>query len=100
MRSKKYPNLLAVSRGSNDNLDYAAAEISTGRATVRVFDWTAAPSGGWDYLQGRNLAYGARNEVSVPTSSQAKVRIQISALTRSESKKIGRETYGEWKTGI
>ncbi|KAH7096097.1 soluble quino protein glucose dehydrogenase [Auriculariales sp. MPI-PUGE-AT-0066] len=65
LRSTKYPDLLLVSRGSNDNLDYDTVNISSGRSQIRVFNWTAAPSAGYDYLDGRVLAYGVRNEVGL-----------------------------------
>ncbi|KZV91846.1 soluble quino protein glucose dehydrogenase [Exidia glandulosa HHB12029] len=64
--SKKHPDLLAVSRGSNDNLDTASVDPAQGRAAIKVFDLTAVPSGGYNYAtSGTILAYGARNEVGL-----------------------------------
>lgn len=51
----KHPDLLIVSHGSNDNFDYGAADMKTGRSCVKVFDTTTKTSGGYDY--------GLRNEV-------------------------------------
>lgn len=65
--STAHPNLLIVSRGSNANLD-TGATASSGRAQVKVFDWTSLPSGdaGWDFTtQGKLLASGVRNEVGI-----------------------------------
>ena len=64
--SRRHPNLLIVSRGSNDNLDMESADSAQGRAAVKVFDLNAVPNGGYDYAsQGVFLAYGARNEVGI-----------------------------------
>jgi glucose/arabinose dehydrogenase len=62
----KYPNLLAVSHGSNDNFDYGAADIKTGRSCVKIFDVTKAPSAGYNYATGGySMGYGLRNEVGL-----------------------------------
>ncbi|EJD43586.1 soluble quino protein glucose dehydrogenase [Auricularia subglabra TFB-10046 SS5] len=64
--SEKHPNLLSVSRGSNDNLDMLSISPSEARAAVKVFDLSAVPAGGYDYARdGHFLAYGARNEIGL-----------------------------------
>jgi glucose/arabinose dehydrogenase len=61
-----HPNLLIVSHGSNDNFDYGAADIKTGRSCVKVFDTTKAPIDGYDYVtEGYQMGYGLRNEVGL-----------------------------------
>ena len=61
-----YPNLLIVSHGSNDNFDYAAGDIKTGRSCIKVFDLTKTPTSGYNYVtSGYNLGYGLRNEVGL-----------------------------------
>ena len=62
----KYPNLLIVSHGSNDNFDYEAGDIRTGRSCVKVFDLTKTPADGYNYVTGGyQLGYGLRNEVGL-----------------------------------
>lgn len=61
-----YPNLLIVSHGSNDNFDYAAGDIKTGRSCIKVFDLTKTPATGYNYVtSGYHLGYGLRNEVGL-----------------------------------
>jgi glucose/arabinose dehydrogenase len=60
------PNLLVVSHGSNDNWDYAAGNPKTGRAIVKVFDLSAIPASGYNYVSGGYvMGYGMRNEVGI-----------------------------------
>ncbi|KAF4637099.1 hypothetical protein G7Y89_g1005 [Cudoniella acicularis] len=60
------PNLLLVSHGSNDNWDYASGNVKTARAIIKVFDLSAIPSGGYNYVSGGwNAGYGMRNEVGM-----------------------------------
>lgn len=60
------PNLLVVSHGSNDNLDMAAAQSTTARAIIKVFDMNALPSAGYNYVSGGwNAGYGLRNDVGM-----------------------------------
>jgi glucose/arabinose dehydrogenase len=62
----KHPNLLLVSHGSNDNFDYGAADIKTGRSCIKVFDTTTIPPNGYDYATGGyQMGYGLRNEVGL-----------------------------------
>ena len=64
--SKKNPNLLVVSHGSNNNFDYAAEDPATGRACVKVFDISKAPAGGYNYAkEGYMMGYGLRNEIGI-----------------------------------
>lgn len=60
------PNLLIVSLGSAGNIDSPSVKKETGRAIVKVFDLSKAPTGGWDYnTQGWYLGYGLRNEIAL-----------------------------------
>ncbi|CAG5181965.1 uncharacterized protein ALTATR162_LOCUS9924 [Alternaria atra] len=62
----KYPHLLIVSHGSNDNFDYGSADMKTGRSCIKVFDTTAVPTDGYDYpTGGYQMGYGLRNEVGL-----------------------------------
>ncbi|KAI0163765.1 hypothetical protein BJ166DRAFT_613944 [Pestalotiopsis sp. NC0098] len=64
--SPKYTNLLAVSCGSNANIDADSINPSAGRAIVKVFNLNSIPSGGYNYVtQGYNAGYGLRNEVGL-----------------------------------
>ena len=61
-----HPNLLVISHGSNDNFDYASADINIGRSNVKVFDMTSTPTTGYNYVSGgRTSGYGLRNEVGL-----------------------------------
>jgi hypothetical protein len=62
----KHPDLLVVSHGSNDNFDYDAGNMATGRSCVKVFDTTSIPLHGHDYpTGGYQLGYGLRNGVGL-----------------------------------
>jgi hypothetical protein len=68
--SPMHPNLLAVSRGSDGNIDPSAASITSGHSQVKVFDLNKIPDGGYDYTaDGGVMAYGVRNEVGITTDS-------------------------------
>ena len=69
-RTLLYPRTVAgqlvVSRGSGGNLDFLAADQSTGISQVKSFDLTAVPAGGYNYARdGVMLGYGLRNSVGV-----------------------------------
>ncbi|KAK7032776.1 soluble quino protein glucose dehydrogenase [Favolaschia claudopus] len=70
--SKKHPNLLVVSRGSGENVDLGA-DLPSGRAQVRVFDWTKIGAAGVPYTEGATLAYGARNEVGIAEDASGQI---------------------------
>jgi glucose/arabinose dehydrogenase len=58
------PNLLLVQAGSNANWDYDSGSPTAGRSGIKIFDVSAAPSGGWSYnTDGYQFGYGLRNEV-------------------------------------
>jgi hypothetical protein len=60
------PNLLVVSHSSDGNIDGRTVSPSTGRAIVKVFDISAVPTGGHNYITGGwNAGYGWRNEVAL-----------------------------------
>ncbi|EOA92137.1 uncharacterized protein SETTUDRAFT_18787 [Exserohilum turcica Et28A] len=62
----KHPNLLLVSHGSNENIDYGSIDIKTGRACIKVFNTTSPPPAGYNYTTaGHQLGYGLRNEVGL-----------------------------------
>lgn len=62
----KYPKLLLVSHGSNDNFDYGSIDVETGRSCIKAFDTTTIPSSGYDYATtGQQLGYGLRNSVGL-----------------------------------
>ncbi|KAI1308861.1 hypothetical protein F5Y03DRAFT_404664 [Xylaria venustula] len=61
---KSQPNQVLVQVGSNANLDMQAAQASTGRAIIKIFDMSAVPASGYDYkTAGQVFAYGLRNEI-------------------------------------
>ncbi len=63
---KKYPDLLIVSRGSNDNIDTRSIDPSVGRAVVKVFNLSSIPADGYDYASaGSLLGWGLRNDVGL-----------------------------------
>ncbi|ORY05555.1 cellobiose dehydrogenase-like protein [Clohesyomyces aquaticus] len=62
----KYPNLLVVSHGSNDNFDFDSGDIKQGRSCVKVFDITKTPDTGYVYAKGGyQMGYGLRNGVGL-----------------------------------
>lgn len=62
----KHSNLLVVSHGSNDNFDYGAGDIKTGRSCVKVFDTSKTPSNSYNYpTDGHQMGYGLRNGVGL-----------------------------------
>ncbi|CAI6337989.1 unnamed protein product [Periconia digitata] len=64
--SPNHPDLLIVSHGSNDNFDYEAGNIKTGRSCVKAFNITSAPTEGYNYASGgHQLGYGLRNGVGL-----------------------------------
>jgi len=64
--SAKHPELLYVSRGSSGNIDTIAADPASGRSTIKAYNITSVPDGGYDQAsQGAMVAYGARNEVGI-----------------------------------
>lgn len=62
----RHPNLLVVSHGSNDNFDYEAGNMKTGRSCIKAFDMAKIPTVGYDYpTGGYQLGYGLRNGVGL-----------------------------------
>ncbi|KAK3984228.1 soluble quino protein glucose/sorbosone dehydrogenase [Cladorrhinum sp. PSN332] len=58
------PNLILLQVGSNSNFDMASAQPSTGRAIIKIFDVSKAPSNGFNYnTEGEVYGYGLRNEI-------------------------------------
>ncbi|KAL2255161.1 hypothetical protein VTK26DRAFT_3978 [Humicola hyalothermophila] len=58
------PNLILLQVGSNANLDMAAAQPSTGRAIIKIFDTSKAPANGFNYnTDGEVYGYGLRNTI-------------------------------------
>lgn len=87
--SKKQPNQLIVSRGSNDNLDLGTRQISSGRSMIKVFDLSTLTAGKvYNYnTEGRVLGWGLRNDVGVaehPTTGGIwSVENSVDMLTRN-----------------
>ncbi|KAF1937315.1 cellobiose dehydrogenase-like protein [Clathrospora elynae] len=66
----KHPKLMFVSHGSNDNFEYGAGDIKTGRSCVKLFDTTTVPASGYDYATfGTQMSYGLRNTVGLAFDS-------------------------------
>ncbi|TFK32758.1 hypothetical protein BDQ12DRAFT_701066 [Crucibulum laeve] len=57
--SRKYPDYLVVSVGSNSNIDLPSFDPAAGRASVKVFDLRTVPVNGYSY------PYGLRNDVGL-----------------------------------
>lgn len=64
---KHNPDLLLVSRGSNDNVDEGTADIESGRSQLRIFKIAdlMAETEAVDYTAGEVLGWGLRNSVGV-----------------------------------
>jgi glucose/arabinose dehydrogenase len=60
---KAQPDTLLVQRGSQDNIDTAAAQISTGRSQIRAFKIAEIQNAPKNYTSGEVLASGLRNSV-------------------------------------
>ncbi|KAJ3533776.1 hypothetical protein NMY22_g7195 [Coprinellus aureogranulatus] len=60
--SRKHPDLLLVSVGSNGNIDESTIEADSGKAQIRVFNMSRIPSGG---VHGEVMGYGIRNDVGI-----------------------------------
>jgi glucose/arabinose dehydrogenase len=65
--SKKQPDTLLVSRGSNSNQDSAAANIDSGHSQIRSYNISQLSKGDspFDFLDGHILGWGLRNSVGV-----------------------------------
>ena len=65
--SKKQPDLLLVSRGSGENIDMTAGDLSSGRSVIRAFNISnVTDDKPYDYpSQGLLLGWGLRNSVGV-----------------------------------
>ncbi|KAK7403021.1 hypothetical protein QQX98_011221 [Neonectria punicea] len=63
--SRKHPDLLLVSRGSEGNDDAAAADKKSGHSQLRAFNITTADDGPLAFGSGRLLGWGLRNSVGV-----------------------------------
>ncbi|CAJ2512586.1 Uu.00g056010.m01.CDS01 [Anthostomella pinea] len=62
------PDLLVVSHGSSENLDYNSTNSAMARAIVKVFNMSTVPetAAGYDYAsEGWNAGFGLRNEVGL-----------------------------------
>jgi len=58
------PSMILLQVGSNANFDMAAADKSTGRAIIKIFDMSKAPESGFNYkTDGEVFGYGLRNEI-------------------------------------
>ena len=86
-------SLLIISRGSNSNLDLEAAQISSGRSQVKVFDLTRVPEGGYNFVtQGGLLGWGLRNAVGITVDRQGHVWEVENSADNLERTENGTET--------
>ncbi|KAF5373049.1 hypothetical protein D9758_001600 [Tetrapyrgos nigripes] len=63
--SRRYPELLLVSRGSNANIDPGTTDIESGRSQIRIFNLTEIGDEPVPYTDGEVLGWGLRNSVGV-----------------------------------
>ncbi|KAL0576748.1 hypothetical protein V5O48_005238 [Marasmius crinis-equi] len=65
--SRKQPELLLVSRGSNANIDPGTTDINSGRSQIRIFNLTQLAGAALPvpYTSGEVLGWGLRNSVGV-----------------------------------
>ena len=64
--SRRVPDLLLVSRGSNSNQDIEAADVTTGHSQIRAFNVSNVTDIPYDYgTQGIRLGWGLRNSVGI-----------------------------------
>ncbi|PGH12260.1 hypothetical protein AJ80_06774 [Polytolypa hystricis UAMH7299] len=62
----EHPNIIAVSHGSDGNLDYPSEDPSVARSCVKAFDISTAPANGHNYItDGWMMGYGLRNGVGI-----------------------------------
>ena len=65
----RHPDLLLISRGSNENLDMGTADVSSGRSMIKVFNVSAIAAAGGapaNYTaDGVVLGWGLRNSVGL-----------------------------------
>jgi glucose/arabinose dehydrogenase len=62
--SGKKPNMLLVSRGSQDNLDKTAQTKDLGISQIRAFDISGTPRG-QAYNTGQVVGWGLRNSIGM-----------------------------------
>jgi glucose/arabinose dehydrogenase len=65
LASKKNPDLLVVSVGSNGNIDSATSQPSSGRSQLRIFSIAKVSRASVAYTSGEILGWGLRNSVGV-----------------------------------
>ncbi|ORY11125.1 soluble quino protein glucose/sorbosone dehydrogenase [Clohesyomyces aquaticus] len=65
LTSKKNPDLLVVSVGSNANIDSATSQQSSGRSQLRIFSIAKVSQASVAYTAGEILGWGLRNSVGV-----------------------------------
>lgn len=71
LMSQKINDTLIISRGSSENVDPAAAVISSGQSQIKAFDLSKVPSGGYNFAQdGLRLGWGLRNSVGISEHPQ------------------------------
>ena len=65
MASKKSPDTLVVSVGSNGNIDASTSQITYGRSQLRTFSISKTSQASVAYTAGEVLGWGLRNSVGV-----------------------------------
>lgn len=90
LASQLQPDLLIVSRGSDENQDSDAEELDSGHSQIRSFDVGSLDSDSddaYDFLDGHVLGWGLRNSVGVAehpsTGGIWSVENSIDELTRN-----------------
>ncbi|KAF1989445.1 soluble quino protein glucose dehydrogenase [Aulographum hederae CBS 113979] len=84
--SKKAPGMMLISRGSTENVDPLASDVTSGHSQIRAFNLTNA-TGEYDYSNdGLMLGWGLRNSVGVDedpnTGNLFSVENSVDQLTR------------------
>ncbi|EAU83830.2 hypothetical protein CC1G_09499 [Coprinopsis cinerea okayama7 len=65
--SRKYPDFISLSVGSDSNIDVPSFQPAVGRSQIRVFDMRNLPANGAPYNSsyGKVFGYGLRNDVGI-----------------------------------
>lgn len=71
--SRKYPDYVMISVGSDGNVDIPSFEKPSGRAQIRVFDMRTLPPNGIPYTSGGVMGYGIRNDVGITEDREGTV---------------------------
>jgi glucose/arabinose dehydrogenase len=81
LASKKNPDLLVVSVGSNANIDPGTSQQSSGRSQLRTFSIEKISQASVAYTTGEILGWGLRNSVGVTENSVTSGIVSYLTLT-------------------